>query len=129
MEKPRIALTMGDPSGIGPEIVVKAAADAELRKIADLVIYGCPDIIETAAARFAPKTRLNIEITGTLKFDELSLAKIDPVSGLAAHSAVIAATHDALAGKVDALVTAPINKASVNAAGIPFTGHTELIAE
>ncbi|MDD5596637.1 MAG: 4-hydroxythreonine-4-phosphate dehydrogenase PdxA, partial [Victivallaceae bacterium] len=58
-----------------------------------------------------------------------SLAKIDPVSGLAAHSAVIAATHDALAGKVDALVTAPINKASVYAAGIPFTGHTELIAE
>jgi 4-hydroxythreonine-4-phosphate dehydrogenase len=129
MKKPRIALTMGDPSGIGPEIVVKAAADAGLRELVDIVIYGCPDIIETAAERFAPKTRLNIEVTGELLFNDVLIGKVCPVSGMAAHSAIIAATHDTLAGNVDALVTAPMNKASVNAAGIPFTGHTELIAE
>jgi len=129
MKKIRIALTMGDPAGIGPEIAVKAAADKELGSLADIILYGCPDIINEAAKRFAPDAKLDIKEVCDLQFSEVPIAKVDAACGLAAHNAVIVATHDALTGDVDAIVTAPINKASVNSAGIPFTGHTELIAE
>ena len=129
MKKIRIALTMGDPAGIGPEIAVKAAADTELCCLADIILYGCPDIINEAAKRFAPNAKLNIRETCDLQFSDVQIAEVDAACGLAAHNAVIIATRDALAGEVDAIVTAPMNKASVNSAGIPFTGHTELIAE
>jgi 4-hydroxythreonine-4-phosphate dehydrogenase len=129
MKKIRIALTMGDPAGIGPEIAVKAATDAELSALADITIYGCPNIINEAVKRFKPDARLDIRETCNLQFSEVPIAEADASCGLAAHNAVIIATRDALAGKVDAIVTAPMNKASVNSAGIPFTGHTELIAE
>jgi len=129
MKKIRIALTMGDPAGIGPEIAVKAAADKELCALADIILYGCPAIINEAAKRFTPDAKLNIKKTGNLQFSEVPVAEADAACGLAAHNAVIIATRDALAGEVDAIVTAPMNKASVNSAGIPFTGHTELIAE
>ena len=130
MKRIRIALTMGDPAGIGPEIAVKAAADKELCRLADIILYGCPDIIGEAAKRFAPhEVELNIKSTGELRFCEILPATVNADCGIAARDAVIAAVNDALAGKVDAIVTAPMNKASVNYAGIPFTGHTELIAE
>lgn len=129
MKKTCIALTMGDPAGIGPEIAVKAAANQELRSMADIILYGSRDIINEAAKRFAPDAELNIKETGDLRFSDVPIAKADAACGLAAHNAVIIATRDALAGEVDAIVTAPMNKASVNSAGIPFTGHTELIAE
>ena len=129
MRKIRIALTMGDPAGIGPEIVVKAAADEELCALADMIIYGSEDVINQAAKHFTPHARLNIVDTCDLLFSEVPPGEIDAACGLAAHDAVIIATRDALMGTVDAIVTAPMNKASVNSAGIPFTGHTELIAE
>jgi 4-hydroxythreonine-4-phosphate dehydrogenase len=129
MGKIRIALTMGDPAGIGPEIAVKAATDAELCSLADITVYGSEDIINHSVKRFAPHARLNIIETCDLQFSDVPVAEVDAACGLAAHDAVIIATRDALIGGVDAIVTAPINKASVNLAGIPFTGHTELIAE
>ncbi len=129
MKKIRIALTMGDPAGIGPEIAVKAAADKELCRSVEIILYGCPDIINEAAKRFAPDAELDIRTSGDLRFSEVPIATVDAACGLAAHNAVIVATHDALTREVDAIVTAPMNKASVNSAGIPFSGHTELIAE
>ena len=131
MKKVTIALTMGDPAGIGPEIAVKAAADKDLNSLADIVLYGCPDVIDEAAKRFVPEAfgKLNIKAVGELKFADVPVAKADAACGLAARDAVITATRDAIEGKVDAIVTAPMNKASVNLAGVQFTGHTELIAE
>jgi len=129
MKKIRIALTMGDPAGIGPEIVVKAAVDEELCSLADITIYGSEDVINQAVKHFAPHARLNIIDTCDLQFCDVPIAEVNAACGLAAHDAVIMATRDTLIGSVDAIVTAPINKASVNLAGIPFTGHTELIAE
>ena len=122
---------MGDPAGIGPEIAVKAAADKELNSLADIILYGCPDIIDEAAKRFAPEMlgKFDIKAVGDVKFANVPVAKADAACGLAARDAVIAATRDAIEGKVDAIVTAPMNKASVNLAGVQFTGHTELIAE
>ena len=126
---PRIALTMGDPAGIGPEIAVRTAVLSKFRSNAEIIIYGCPDIINAAAERFNGCRYPLIHQTGDMKFAEVTAGKADPSCGLAAMDAVIAATRDALAGKVDAIVTCPMNKASVNLAGIKFTGHTELIAE
>jgi 4-hydroxythreonine-4-phosphate dehydrogenase len=103
----RIAITAGDPSGIGPEIAVKAIADARVRAACDPVIYG-PH--EAAALREFPTGHVSGE------------------SGRAAYEAIEAATRDARAGHVRAIVTAPINKAAFAAAGLPWRGHTDLLA-
>jgi 4-hydroxythreonine-4-phosphate dehydrogenase len=126
---PKLALTMGDPAGIGPEIAVKAATDPRLAETAEIILYGCADILSAANERFGNSGMLKIKETGTMLWKELTVGKADAECGIVARNAVIEATKDALAGKVDAIVTAPMNKASVNLAGIPFTGHTELIAE
>jgi len=108
IERPQIAITAGDPSGIGPEIAVKAAADPRVAAICRPVIYG-PHTAE-ALAKFPP-------------------GRVDAESGRSAHAAIVQATSDALAGKVAAVVTAPINKAAFAAAGFRWRGHTELLAE
>ena len=130
--KKRIALTIGDPAGIGPEIAVKTASDPLFANYADIILYGSPDIIN-AALEFAEFADLSlkpmINPVGTLKFGEIMPGAADEKYGIEARNAVIAAVHDALNGEVDAVVTAPMSKASVNLAGIPFSGHTELIAE
>ena len=126
---PKIALTMGDPAGIGPELAVRASANAALRKIADISIYGCPDIVGKASAKFAGSRKMKVVDTGDLKFSKVPVGKTDPRCGIEAWNSVICATKDVLSGKMDAIVTAPVNKASINRAGIPFTGHTELVAE
>ena len=128
--KLKIALTMGDPAGIGPELAIRAATDNNLCNEAEIILYGCPDIIVAAAEKFtAGKMPTAMYSTGNLQFKNIPIGKTDAACGIAARDAVIAATSDALSGKVDAIVTTPMNKASVNLAGIPFTGHTELIAE
>ena len=128
MGLPKLALTMGDPAGVGPELAAKAAADPGLAAVAELVLYGCPDVIAAAVARFAPGPAPRVEPTGAMTFAEVAVGENCADHGLAACEAVVRATRDALAGKVDAIVTAPMSKAAVNMAGIPFTGHTELIA-
>jgi len=130
MRLPRIALTMGDPAGIGPEIAVRLARAVSAGKLspAELVIYGAPDIIEEAVRRFAPGSAPQVVPCSELKFSQLRPGKLDARCGLAALECFRTATLDAIAGKVDAIVTCPINKAAVNLAGIPFSGHTELLA-
>jgi 4-hydroxythreonine-4-phosphate dehydrogenase len=101
---PRVAITTGDPAGIGPEIAARAARDPRVRAACEPVVYGPP-----AGSVF--------------RAGELSAA-----AGQAAHDVVCAAVRDAQAGAVDAIATAPINKAAFALAGLPFTGHTELLA-
>jgi 4-hydroxythreonine-4-phosphate dehydrogenase len=108
MSLPLIAITAGDPSGIGPEIAVKAAADPRVIAVCRPVIYG-PHMAEALAA--------------------FPAGRVDAASGRAAHAAIVSATKDAMAGKVAAVVTAPINKAAFAAAGFPWKGHTDLLAE
>ncbi len=129
MSLPRIALTMGDPAGIGPELAVRAAANSAIRKIADITVYGCPDVIARASAKFAGGRKIKIADTGDLKFSKVPVGKTDSRCGIEAWNAILCATKDVISGKMYALVTAPVNKASINKAGIPFTGHTEFIAE
>ncbi len=104
MAKPRVAITAGDPAGIGPEIAAKAAADPRVRAACEPIIYGA-----AAAGAFAP---------GRLSAD----------AGRAAHEAIVRAVEDALRRDVDALATAPVNKEAFRLAGLPWAGHTDLLA-
>lgn len=137
-ERP-IAITMGDPAGIGPEIVLKALTAAEQQPCPGdervssgptrYVIYGDAGLLAREARR------LNLNISGlsirscssaTL---DLPLGRIDPRAGEAAFLAVRQAATDAMSGAVRAVVTAPLNKAALNAAGFRYPGHTEILAE
>jgi len=105
--RPRIGVTVGDPAGIGPEIARKAAADASLSSICEIVLYGPSE--DREIARF-PRGRVSAE------------------AGRAAYDAIVAATADATAGRIDAMATAPVNKEAFAAAGLPWRGHTDLLA-
>ncbi len=105
--RPTVAVTAGDPSGIGPEIAVKAARNPRVVAACHPVIYG-PHTDEALAAYPA--------------------GRIDAGSARAAHEAIVAATRDALAGRVAAVATAPINKAAFARAGYTWRGHTDLLA-
>jgi 4-hydroxythreonine-4-phosphate dehydrogenase len=102
--KPRVAITVGDPAGIGPEIARKAADDPRVRKLCEPVIYGPPD-----GSRFTP--------------GELSAA-----AGQAAYETLCSAVKDAQSGIVAAVATAPVNKLAFARAGLPWKGHTDLLA-
>ena len=132
MGLPKIAFTMGDPAGIGPEIIVRLLeAHPEYSGQAQLFIYGIPEVIRDAEKRFCHRPLPMFEmVTATnVKTTHFSDGVLAAECGLAAYQTVAQAAKDALAGKIDAMVTAPVNKAAVNLNGIPFTGHTELVAE
>ena len=101
--KPRVAITLGDPAGIGPEIVAKVSEDPRVREACDVVPYGPPP-----GAHFEPGV-------------------LSARAGLAAYEAVCNAVHDTLHGIVDAVATAPINKLAFAHAGLPWKGHTDLL--
>ena len=128
MNKIKIALTMGDPAGIGPEQVVQVAQDPEFKDV-ELIVYGSEDVIREASRIYSDGIMPVMKQIGELKFSEFDVCTESALCGIAAYDSVVAATQDAIDGSVDAIVTAPMNKASVNLAGRSFTGHTELIAE
>ena len=102
--KPRVAITCGDPAGIGPEIAQKAANDPRVRAVCEPVVYGPP-----ASARFTPG-----ELSGE--------------AGRAAYDTLCEAVKDAQSGVVAAVATAPVNKLAFARAGLPWKGHTDLLA-
>lgn len=104
VRRPRIAVTVGDPAGIGPEIAAAAAVDSRLRDLCEIALYGPP-----AGSPFEP-------------------GRPTAASGRAAYEAIVAAVGDVMAGRADALATAPISKEAFALAGLPWRGHTELLA-
>lgn len=141
---PRIAVTMGDGAGIGPEIVVAALLDDEVRGLAAPVVVGdAPRLraaaellgvpadvvaVETVAeAEFTPG-RINVIDLGLLPSD-LPFGEIAAVAGDAAYRYIRTAAELATRGDVEAICTAPINKAALHAGGHLYPGHTELLAE
>jgi 4-hydroxythreonine-4-phosphate dehydrogenase len=128
--RPRLALTVGDPAGIGPEVVLKALAQSQL-PAAELSVYGPLALLKERAARFGlpqpaqlPAVFVDVPADGPVPLGQHSAA-----GGRAAAESVLAAAREALAGRLDGLVTAPLNKESLAAAGYPWPGHTELLAE
>jgi 4-hydroxythreonine-4-phosphate dehydrogenase len=106
-KKPRIGITVGDPAGIGPEISIKAAADPRVLDLCEPVLYGPHDA--KALQPFTP-------------------GQVSADAGRAAYDAIVMAVEHARAGRIDAIATAPINKEAFALAGIPFKGHTDLLA-
>jgi 4-hydroxythreonine-4-phosphate dehydrogenase len=108
-QKPRIGITAGDPAGIGPEIVRMAIRDPAILELCEPVVFGMTD-------------RAEIERAG------IACGLVSSGGGKAAFSAIEEAVKAALAGEVDAIATAPINKESLRAAGVPYIGHTEILS-
>src|SRR5262249_51205335 len=127
---PRLALTVGDPAGIGPEVILKALAARDLPQ-ADLVVYGPLGVLRDRARRFGLRgpDELGVRVVDVSLKGALRLGATSAIGGAAAAEAVLAAARDALGGRVDALVTAPLNKESLAAAGHAWPGHTEMLAE
>jgi 4-hydroxythreonine-4-phosphate dehydrogenase len=145
MRKPVIGISMGDPAGIGPEIVVKAMGRPELREccrplvIGDaatlqeaLRITGSPlalrPIAAPAEARFAPDS-VDVVDLANVDLAHLERGKVSAMAGRAAFEAVTRLIGFAMEGRLDATVTAPINKAALALAGVRHAGHTEIFAE
>ena len=126
----RLALTLGDPAGIGPEVVLRALADRE-RPAASVVLYGPLSSLQDRARRFGLKLpeALGAEVVDIALGGPVALGRTSAAGGRAAALAVLRAADDAKAGRVDAIVTAPLNKESLHAAGYPWPGHTEMLAE
>ena len=143
MPKPKIAVTMGDPAGVGPEICLDLLNDPEILNTCQPVIFGDLTILKACARQTGkvlntPALQLE-EITdsspsgiidlGILKPNELNPGIADARTGRATYEYVVSAIDACLAGQVDAVVTCPANKEAMQAAGITQPGHTEIFAE
>jgi len=128
-DAPRIALTMGDPAGVGPELCCRACADPQLRQQADIVVIGSRAVLRRVATQLALPVPAQIEEAGvTFDAEAVVPGVVAAANGAAAASWIEHAVAGCLAGRYAALTTAPIHKAALAAAGVPFPGHTELLA-
>lgn len=128
VRKPRIAITMGDPNGIGPEIVVKAVSRSEVLEACQPVIVGDPWVLELASGGVPLDERVEVAGIPNMPREEHLWGTVSGIAGRAAAEYIREAVRMALAGEVDAIATAPINKAALHAGNIRFPGHTEMIA-
>lgn len=141
MNKSRIAVTLGDPAGIGPEIVVKTFDKKELYDQADIVLVGDKKVTEKALK--VTGLDLNINVIDNVKdgkfeygtidlidlnnmSDDYEFGKVSAECGKAAYEYIFKAGELAMNGEVESVATSPINKESLKAANIPFIGHTEM---
>jgi 4-hydroxythreonine-4-phosphate dehydrogenase len=145
MDKPRIAITMGDAAGIGPEIVVKSLADARVREWCDPVVLGDLQILRSAAEQARVALRLEavdspaaarpgagtaaVVDYANVDRDGLRMGVVEPALGAAAVHYTREAARLALAGEIDGIVSAPLNKEAMRAAGFHYEGATEIFAE
>ncbi|MDD5705160.1 MAG: 4-hydroxythreonine-4-phosphate dehydrogenase PdxA [Kiritimatiellae bacterium] len=145
LPRPSIGITMGDPAGVGPELVLRALHDPEVRATVHPVIYGSRSLLRRVAAAAslpwpqglrtvaAGAARPAAKATVPWLYDTPVSEPIEPgraqaSCGRLAAGWIEAAVCDALAGRLAAVVTAPICKAALHAAGINYPGHTEMLA-
>lgn len=144
MTRPILAITVGDPAGIGPEITLKAIEQLKARTAAGefaLVAVGDPGTLERVAGMLSLPCPPVISEDGLdglsgavilptpAPSHEIGLGTISPEGGEQAYQAVAIATRLALQGKVAGIVTAPLNKEALHLAGHDYAGHTELLAD
>jgi 4-hydroxy-L-threonine phosphate dehydrogenase PdxA len=145
MPSPRIALTLGDVAGIGPEVVVRAWNETALHDWCRPVVVGHPDVVRRAVrlvgVPFEVQTVARIDdgepAKGTIvcwnptddQAADVPPGQNDGRAGQAACEYLSAATEAALAGRIDAITTAPLSKAALHRAGLFYPGHTEILAE
>jgi 4-hydroxythreonine-4-phosphate dehydrogenase len=142
--KPILGITMGDAAGVGPEIIDKALAKEEFYNIARPIVIGDASVIEDALK--VAKVKVNIKSVkdiseakykhGTIevidlkniRLSELKMGQVQAMAGKASVKYVERAVEMALENKIDAIVTAPLNKEAMNLAGYDYAGHTEILA-
>ncbi|MCA9161016.1 MAG: 4-hydroxythreonine-4-phosphate dehydrogenase PdxA, partial [Planctomycetales bacterium] len=146
--KPRIGLTMGDPAGVGPELVLRALESREIADLCQLVIFGDYAILQACAAQTGlalpevdllqasdlarfPKSLCTSAVVNlqAIERSAFEIAQVSGACGQASFAYIQAALDAALAGQIDAITTAPINKEALHAGGIHYPGHTEMFAE
>ncbi len=142
---PRIAITLGDPLGIGPEVVVKALSDARVYSDCRPFVVGNAEWIKRSVARFAPSLSVRpiavpppaVSIPDTLDvldmggpdLSGLEYGTPDPRAAASALAALTQATRMALDGAIDGITTGPIHKGRMRQVGFAFPGHTEFFAD
>ena len=143
--RPIVALTMGDVAGIGPEVIARAWGESTLRSLARPIVVGSRLILEKALRLVGSDAEIRqisepSEAVASSKviscldpnpdeaWPDPPVGVVDPKAGIAAYQYLIHAIDLALAGKIDAITTLPMNKESLRAAGTPFPGHTEILA-
>lgn len=129
--KPVIGITVGDASGIGPELAMKCAALPEVNNRCRPVLYGNVSVMKriAAAVQFDPPDAATIVETGVLDVQSVQPGKFTAETGRASFQAVEAAISDSLENKIDGIVTGPIQKEAWRLGGITYPGHTELFAD
>lgn len=145
MNKPIIGIPMGDPAGVGPEIIVKALQQAELYETARPLVIGDAGVLRQAmgfcgltlavhsvtepdAGKYEHGT-IDVIDLANVDVAQLKIGQVQAMGGRAAFAYIKTATELAMAKKIDAIATTPINKESLRAAEVPFIGHTEILEE
>ena len=142
---PKLAITMGDAAGVGPEIIAGGWSQLIKMGICTPIVYGHPEILRRAVKLLNREIEVQqIDNSTEAKPSEkiipclcccsddvlrVSPGVVSPSAGEAAYQAIVNATMHTLLGKNDAMLTLPINKQALNLAGCHYPGHTELIAE
>jgi 4-phospho-D-threonate 3-dehydrogenase / 4-phospho-D-erythronate 3-dehydrogenase len=143
MKLPKIAITMGDPSGIGPEICLDILRDATLAGEVVPIVFGEASVLQRCAEATGKSfavpvvSRLDLHAVegpavceiSSVGEQAFSVGMVEAVCGRAAYDYLVAAIDAAVLGEVDGLATAPIHKEALRLAGIPHPGHTEILAE
>ena len=143
--RPLLGITMGDVCGIGPEVIVKALSHPDVYAFCRPLVIGDPNVLSANLAH--SNCRLEVRIvdgpeSGGCRFGQIDLwapvdvepvqietGRVCPEAGRAAVEWVDRAADLAASGRIDGIVTAPLNKEAMNRAGFPFAGHTELLAD
>ena len=141
----KIAIPMGDPAGVGAEIIVKTAVSNEILNLCDLVVIGDKNVLEKAIEICKvdlkihiiknvedgkyEKGILNVIDLQNIDMDSLEYGKIQGMCGKAAFEYIKKSVELAMAHKVDAIATTPINKESLKAGNINYIGHTEILGD
>ncbi|MBD2353208.1 4-hydroxythreonine-4-phosphate dehydrogenase PdxA [Tolypothrix sp. FACHB-123] len=138
-KRPRLALTLGDPAGIGTEVILKALADPDLQQNFDVKVIGSLDLLNKIYTNLAVDDRITLANPADLSVidvplpadiqDEIIIGTGNRASGAASFAYMEYAIAQTLAGKFDGIVTAPIAKSAWKAAGYDYPGQTELLAQ
>ncbi len=144
-KKPLIAVPIGDPAGVGPEIVAKACALANVYEAADVIVIGDRKVMENAIGIVRAPLEINIierpaegdyrpGILNLIDLDNIDQKKfsygvVQAMCGEAAFAYIKKSIELAMSGAADAVATTPINKEALHAANVPFIGHTEIFGE
>lgn len=124
MLKPKIAITLGDPAGIGPEIVSRAVNSLQVQRVCSPVVLGDKNVIE----KYFNVNDAGLSFKFTSCFNKIQPGKPSKISGIIACNAIKEASHLCINKSADAMVTAPVSKESFKLAGLKYAGHTEFLA-